>query len=766
MRRSLLLLLVLSAAATTALGANWSNWRGPELTGVSREKGLPARWALKGKNTNLLWSTPVGAVSSPIVQDGQVYIITKTGKGERLQERVVALNADTGKLVWEHKFNVWLTDIVDDRVCWAHMAGDPETGNVYSHGTQGLFTCFSKDGKVLWQRSLTEEFGRVSGYGGRLPSPFVDEGLVIIPVVNAAWGKDTVGQTRLIAFDKRKGHVVWIGRGGYRVADTHYSCPVAAVIGGQRLIVAGGGDGCVHAWKARTGEKVWSLKFGPGGVNCTPVVQGNRVWIGHGEEDKNTQGRVICVDGSIVEDGKPKVLWSIDGIKVKYASPLLLPGMLIVCDDLGNMFCLDPDSGKQLWDFSYGANTRGSPVWADGRIYISELDSKFHILKADRMGCESLNAVTFRSRGTAPVELHSSPAVYKGRVYVVTTQDTFCIAKPDHKAKAGPIPPGPKEEPLPKGAKAAHVQIIPADVTLKPGESQEFTARAFDDRGRLIGEVKADWSLAGPGAPIFPIGLDVPKKKGPPAKAKPLAGSLSAESGKKTTLTVAKAPNGQFGRVVASFDGVKGEARVRVVPTLPYTMNFDNLPDGSIPGGWVNTQAKYAVTTLPDGNKVLSKRNDNTNLLVARGSGYIGPPSMSDYTIEADVLGTQVGADLPEIGIGACRYSLVLVGGDKELRLVSWDAQKRISKVVPFPWKPDVWYRMKLMATVQGGKGIIKGKMWERGAPEPAAWTVEAEDPVPNTEGAPLVYGWSRGIMTGRPGTKIYYDNLKITPNP
>ena len=57
------------------------------------------------------------------------------------------------------------------RLGWTQMVGDPETGNVYAHGTQGLLFCFDKDGKILWQHSLTEEYGRITGYGGRVTSP-------------------------------------------------------------------------------------------------------------------------------------------------------------------------------------------------------------------------------------------------------------------------------------------------------------------------------------------------------------------------------------------------------------------------------------------------------------------------------------------------------------------------------------------------------------------------------------------------------------------
>jgi outer membrane protein assembly factor BamB len=767
--RRLLPLFLLAFAGSAALAGDWSFWRGPEQIGVSRERDLPESFSLtKGKAGNLLWRAPYGGISTPIVQDGQVYLIYKVGDGPTMQERVVALNADTGEKVWEHRFNVFLTGIVDDRVGWTHMVGDPETGNVYSHGTQGFLTCFSKKGEILWQRSLTEEYGRVSGYGGRLVSPIVDGDLVILGMVNANWGEQTVGGTRFAAFEKRKGHVVWWGSAGYRVKDTHYSCPIVANIAGQRLLIGGGGDGGVHAFQVRTGRKVWSYKFGDGAVNCSPVVHGDRVYIGHGEENENeTQGRVICLDGSSVEKGTPKLVWEKDGIKVKYASPILHENRLIVCDEVGKMYCLNADNGEIVWDYVYGKNTKGSPLWADGKIYIAEVDSKFHILRPGPDGCDRLHTQPFRSKTIVPVELNGSPAVANGRVYFTTTNECICIGKPAHKEKPDKIPPQPKETLLASDTTPAWLQVVPADVHLNPGESVEFSVRAFDENGGLIpGKVKAEWALEGMRPPVFPIGLTPPKTSGKPAAPPALVGTLSDKNGTTTKLTVAKMPPGQFGTVVAKAYGISGEARVRVAPVLPYAADFSKIPVGRTPGGWVNTMGKFSIVEL-SGKKVLSKRNDNASPLVARADAYIGLPKLRDYTIQADVMGTKVRDDLPDVGVGANRYQLLLAGNDQEIRLSTWDAQKRIEQKVPnWKWGPGVWYRMKLTVAIKDGKGVIHGKVWPRDQEEPAAWTIEAEDPVPNTAGSPCLYGFATGILSPtEPGTNIYYDNVRVTPN-
>ena len=73
--------LVLSAClAGAAMGADWTQWRGPEQTGVSREKNLPDHWSPDPGGDNLVWTDDYGGMSSPIVMKGKVYTFTRTGE--------------------------------------------------------------------------------------------------------------------------------------------------------------------------------------------------------------------------------------------------------------------------------------------------------------------------------------------------------------------------------------------------------------------------------------------------------------------------------------------------------------------------------------------------------------------------------------------------------------------------------------------------------------------------------------------------------------
>src|SRR5436190_20297071 len=171
--------LLVSAQATrrVALG-DWPEARGPNGDGVSKETGLPEKWALNGQN--FLWRAPYGGRSAPIVMGNRVCVQNPSGSGPTLQERVMCLESDTGKVIWEYKFNIFQSDIPAHRVGWASPAADPETGNIYALSGGALVVALNKDGKLLWQRSFGEEWAAFTTHGGRTMSPLVDGDLVIV----------------------------------------------------------------------------------------------------------------------------------------------------------------------------------------------------------------------------------------------------------------------------------------------------------------------------------------------------------------------------------------------------------------------------------------------------------------------------------------------------------------------------------------------------------------------------------------------------------
>jgi len=320
----------------------------------------------------------------------------------------------------------------------------------------------------------------------------------------------------------------------------------------------------------------------------------------------------------------------------------------------------------------------------------------------------------------------------------------------------------PAETPFDPTAKPVALRVYPAEVIIHPGQSTKLTVEFLDANGRVLPKkdtATGEWSLPLP--PTTPTGAQ------PPA----LAGVIKGD-GDTATFTAGAMPS-QQGVALVKYGNLTARARIRVAATLPYANDFEKAPVGSAPGGWVNAQGKYVVKQLPDGNKVISKVNTDGRIPIARANGYITEQSETGYTIETDIMGTEVDGKLPDMGVVANRYTFVLDGkndpnsGGRTVRIVSWEARPRVNKVVPFSWKKDTWYHLKFTVDVGEKTAIVRGKVWEKGQAEPSQWTVEFEDPSPNREGAAALYGYISNIRTSeQPGSDIYYDNVKVYRTP
>jgi outer membrane protein assembly factor BamB len=724
--------ITLSAQAPRRIQiGDWPEMRGPNRDGVSRETGLIDKWALNGEN--FLWRVPYGGRSAPIVMGNRVYVQNPSGRGTNLQERVMALDADTGKVLWEYKFNIFQSDVPPHRIGWASPAADPETGNIYALSGGAQVIALSRDGKLLWDRSIGEEWAAFTTHGGRTMSPVVDGNLVIVSAAVSNWGTSGNRSHRLIALDKRTGDIVYVSNPGGRPYDTAYASPLIATINGTRLLIAGLGDGAVHAIKPQTGEKVWSYVASKRAINTGVVVNNNQVLLSHGDEniDGNTLGLLASIDGSQTGDIKASQ-WAVKGVEFAFSPPLVDGGRLYQIDGGSTLHSYEVERGTELWELQLATAQKAPPVMADGKIYVGTDAGKFFIVRPRVDKGEILSTVELpvsansccSSEGT-PEQILAGAAISRGRIFFVSSDAVYAIG-----AKQATSPTGlAVDEPVARGeGEPAYLQVSPTELVLEPGKSVKLTARLFDARGRFLrDEPQAQWSLDG------------------------LKGTVTGG-----TFTVGGDPVEQAGLIKATVGALSGQARARVVHPLPWKETFDAYADAAVPPGWVNaTAGKVSVTTL-DGQKVIQKAPDDTIFMRVRA--FIGPVNWSDYTFEADVRSATRRRQMADIGITAQRYSLVLYGNSQRLKIESWEPETARTVTVPFTWKPDAWYHLKLrVENLANGQVRAQGKAWPVGETEPQAWTIEKLDPIGNRQGAP---GFFLNAQFG-----AYLDNLSITKN-
>lgn len=720
------IILNVCLAFSVVAASDWAEWRGPARDGISNEKNLPEKWSPAGDN--LAWKAPYGGRSAPIVMGDRVYLQNTAGAGETEQERIMCFNADTGKLLWEHRFNVYLSDVPPHRVGWASPVGDPATGNVYAFGVGGSLIGLNRDGKVLWERSLAEDFGLLTTHGGRTVSPIIDGDLVIISGVTFQWGQNGRGAHRFMAFDKKTGETVYVSAPGGRPYDTTYAPPIIADVNGTRLLIQGSSDGFVHAIKPQTGEPVWKMEISKRGLNTGVVVKGSTAILTHSEEnlDSSEMGMMLAVDATAKgEIKKDQIKWSTYGWQGGFSSPVIDGDRLYQVDNGANLAAFDLNNGKQLWLKNLGTIQKASPVFADGKLYVGTESGKFYILKPSATGAEVLSDVQLGTEAL-PDPVIGSAAVANGRVYFASMTTLYCIGKKhnnasQHATGAAVAAPASTNPPT-------WVQVVPTELILKPGDKANFRVRLFDAQGNFIREEpSAEWSLD------------------------QLKGTIANGS-----YTVAGDAVGQAGLVKAKVGNLTGSASVRVFPPLPWSENFDAMAPNSAPANWVSMTMKFAVRDQ-NGNKVLAKLTEGSSLL-SRSRAYMGPSDWSNYTVESDIMATQKRRQQGDVGVIAQRYVLTLYGNSQMLHIEPWQPEIKRTVSVPFAWKPDTWYRMKLeVQNLPDGKTRARGKVWAVGEAEPAAWTIERIDPIPNRQGAPGIFG--NGLA------ELYFDNVKVYAN-
>ena len=366
---------------------------------------------------------------------------------------------------------------------------------------------------------------------------------------------------------------------------------------------------------------------------------------------------------------------------------------------------------------------------ADGKLYICTGGGKWFVLKPTASGVQVVNTFRIPNEGC-----DASPIVSHGRIYVSTSDNMYCLGKADHKAEADPLPAWPKEQP--GDQKVAQVQVVPCDVLLAPGKKQTYKVRVFNARGQLLPAAlvkDAKFSVDGPGS----IGAD---------------GTYQAPSENVH----------QCALVTCKVGDVAGNARIRVVPPLPWKFDFNK--DKSVPLTWLGGRVRWELREK-DGEKFLAKKTvlptpkDPNNKLGTRSFIWMGPTDLANYTIQADVLLTEQGGKMPDVGVIASGYQLTIRSRAQRIKLDSWTSNDyRTFTEAPIQPKPDTWYTLKLSVVPGKDQATIRGKVWPRGEKEPDKWTMEIVDKSPNLHGTPAIYGNS-------PDAEIYLDNLQVTAN-
>jgi outer membrane protein assembly factor BamB len=437
--------------------SDWTRFRGPDGTGVSADRGLPAEI---DRERNVVWSakTPKGN-SSPIIVGGRVFITGHDG-AERI---ALCYDSATGKQIWRKS-------VARARAETFHPLNGPTTPTPATDG-RNVFVFFpdfglikyDRDGEELWRAPL----GPFSSVQGLAASPLYVEGKVILLV-------DTPEEAYLAAFDAETGKQAWKTQRPTGVLGS-YATPTLFTRDGEpaQIIVAGAVE--LTGYRAKTGERLWWARGVTAFPTAPPFVAGDSVYTVEPVEagwppfshplklfDKDNNGRIEITEATsdpqwagslkgidknvgngdkvVTEDEYSKaaaggnggglirtrvggkgdisdshVVWRHTKGTPAFTGALLYQNILYTIRN-GIVTTFDPETGKPLRQERLKdavGDYYASPVAGDGKIYFVNQEGKVTVLKA---GADW----QVLSIGDLDEQVIATPAIADGRIYIRT----------------------------------------------------------------------------------------------------------------------------------------------------------------------------------------------------------------------------------------------------------------------------------------------------------------------------------------------------------
>jgi outer membrane protein assembly factor BamB len=377
--------------------ANYPFFRGPQGNGVAFQKNTPTDWNGAG-GKNVVWKVkvPKAGFSSPIVWGNQLFVT-----GADAQARMVyCYDKNTGKLLWEAAADniqgspsAMPKVTADTGLAAPTMATDGRA--VFAIFATGDVLGLDMSGKRLWARNI----GVPDNHYGHGSSLIVYKNKLLIQY-------DTNRAGKLLALDTQTGNTVWETARNSKIS---WSSPVLVNTGSRTEVILTTNPN-VNGYDPETGKELWNIACLSGEVGPSAGYADGMVFAA------NEYAKLV----GIKIDGAPQIVWEADEFLPEVSSPLAVNGLLYVATTYGVLACYDAKSGEKLWSQEYGDSFYSSPVYADGKVYITDMTGKTHIVKATR---------DYQLIGTPELgeKAVCSPIFQDGKVYLRGMNNLYCI---------------------------------------------------------------------------------------------------------------------------------------------------------------------------------------------------------------------------------------------------------------------------------------------------------------------------------------------------
>ncbi len=404
------------SSAATNDDNNWPQWRGPMLDGTSTETSLPVSWSL---TENIAWTLPldVWSGSTPIIWGETVFLSVSDGDNLSLW----AIDRNTGDRLWEGFLSGG-----DHRERKQNMSSpSPVTDgeHVWVMTGTGILKAFDFEGNEQWSRDIPGDYGAFGLQWGYASSPLLHDGALYVQVLHGMKTDDTPYVLRI---DPSTGETVWRQE---RPTDAivespdSYTTPAVINVEGSDEIVITGGD-VVTGHDPATGQELWRAD----GLNpdnqrnyrivASPVIHDDIIYAPTRERPLlaiKAGGR-----GDITETHR---LWSFNN-GPDVPTPVTDGTYFYSINDKGIAYCLDARTGETLYGpqrLAVGTYS-GSPVLADGMIYITNEDGLTTVLRAG----PEFEILAENDLGDYTL---SSPAISDGQIFIRTASGLYAIGE-------------------------------------------------------------------------------------------------------------------------------------------------------------------------------------------------------------------------------------------------------------------------------------------------------------------------------------------------
>ncbi len=416
---------------------DWPQWLGPQRDGVWRETGIVKKFPEGGPRR--LWRTELGSgYSGPAIANGKVYVMDRIVPADAPkpkntfdfaqipgEERVLCLDAISGKLIWKHQYNCPYT---------VSYAAGPRTTplvagqRVFTLGTMGNLACLNaKSGDLVWERDFKKDFGLKIPTWGVSANPLLD-GQKLICVVG---GEGTVA----VAFDKDTGKELWRA---LSAKEPGYAPPMIYEFAGRRQLILWHAES-VNGLDPETGRVLWTepWKLNYGMAIATPRKLGEQLYLS------------CFYNGSLMlrfeaPDKAPVVAWRTSKMSERDTThlnctmntPFIEDGHIYGACSYGQYRCIRADTGERQWE-TFAPTSSKSERWGNCftvkngvRFFLFSEKGDLIIANLSPTGYQEIS----RAHLLDPVNtdpgrsvVWSHPAFANRRVYVRNDQELICV---------------------------------------------------------------------------------------------------------------------------------------------------------------------------------------------------------------------------------------------------------------------------------------------------------------------------------------------------